>query len=238
MAMFFDETPELGKRVSDGMKECRIAGMEFKPSQNTGVKCAKVEFRVEQSDDPDDVGAAHWENYTLGNADDPEADDPATWKTGVGCKFFKNMLVKAQVPLTSDDEELIQNAIDQRLLIHFVTEIEPELDRRGQPNKYAGKERSKVKACYALGEREIGTGTAPPAPAARQAARPATPAARPATPPARPAAAAPKAAAPKPAAAKPTAARMMKCKACPDMAPIPESEFGAHVAEVHPPDEE
>jgi hypothetical protein len=179
------------------------------------------------------VGYPQYDYFVIGTADDPQAEDPETWKNSIGARQLKRMFKAAQVPMSDDIDEMCAVATGQQL----IAVVGQQITKRGTPM-------NQINGYYALGEREVGLEqkpaaargrvparapvAAPRTAAAPRAAAPAAPpqrlapAARPA--PGRPAAPAPPPANPKKGGA---AGAMTKCAVCGES--VPRAEFAQHV---------
>ncbi len=175
------------------------------------------------------TGMQLFDNFVIGTVEDPEAEDPETWKASIGARLFKQMLKKAQVPFGQDLEEMCNIAVGQQL----IAVVGSQITGRGTPM-------NQIRSYYAVGERQVGIDAQAPAvpkaaaPKPRPAATPAAPAtaggtgpppptrAVPRPPPTAPAPPAPKAPA-KAAAGVP----MVKCTICNQQ--VARAEFATHV---------
>ena len=222
----WDEIPSAGALVPDGVYVLEVTGLEESQSQSGKLMYPGVFAVVEPVDF---AGYPVYENYVIGNDDDPNADDPATWKKSMGSRFMRTMLDKAGVPLDGDMDAVSAEAAGRQFLAVI-----------GQRETDRGTMVNQIRSYYALGEREVGvsSGATPttrpgpkPAPrAAPQAAAP-RPAPRPAPKPAAtPAPARAASAGARPAAAPATrapAVKMLTCTIC--KKPVPRDEFADHV---------
>jgi len=174
------------------------------------------------------VGYPQYDYFVIGTTDDPQADDPETWKASIGARQLKRMFKAAQVPMSDDIDEMCAMAVGQQL----IGVVGQQVTKRGTPM-------NQINGYYALGEREVGLEHKPaaargrvPARAPAAAPRAATP---PAAPPQRPAPAARvvpgRPAAPPPPPANPkkggAAGAMTKCAVCGDS--VPRAQFAQHV---------
>ena len=186
------------------------ATCSIKESQsNTGKLMYKGTFSITEPDGFS--GLSLWENYVIGSDQDPDADDPDTWKASIGAKNLKRCFKAASVPLTEDMDDLLEAVEGQSVVL----EVGQEVDEGRKDPKYKGTVRNRIIAYYPLGERSPAVGGSKPAPKATPPAKPA-PQRAPAAPAARPA----------PQAA--SKERTLKCSVCD--ASVPQSQFGAHVA--------
>lgn len=87
----------------------------------TGKKSYKAQLKVVEGKYK---GAMLFENFTIGNDEDPEAEEPDTWNASMGAKQFKQMVEKSGVDLDDDaDEEDVCNALKGARVYAIVTEV-------------------------------------------------------------------------------------------------------------------
>ena len=180
-----------------------------------------------------------FENFVIGSNDDPEANVAGTWSQSVGAKRMKQMLTAAQVAEKSDMDKICAGFTGTQFIISISQYKEPETNRDGSPNLYAGQDRNNSTGFAKAGVKEpsIAGGQktavvqkpapAPVAPPASPAM--AAPAAPPAPAPAAPAPAAPAAPAAAPVTTSPVDAnvQMLPCNVCGQQ--IPAAEFANHI---------
>ena len=173
------------------------------------------------------TGMQLFDNFVIGTAEDPEAEDPETWKASIGARLFKQMLKKAQVPFGQDLDEMCLIAVGQQL----IAVVGSQITKRGTPM-------NQIRSYYAVGERQVGIDAS--APAVPKAAAPkARPVATSAAPPTAAAAAPPTRAVPRPAPTAPAppapkgpakaaaGVPMVKCTICNNQ--VARAEFATHV---------
>ena len=191
-----------------------------------------------------------FENFVIGNDDDPNADVPGTWVQSVGARRMKQCLAAAQVAEKADMDKICASFVNTQFIIGIQEYKEPMKTRDGQDNPYGGQPRNKSTGFYKIGSREPklepkkpGAPTAPagpvaPAPAVAPTQAPPAPAApapvspapvAPAAPAAPPAPAVPAApAAPTTVAPAPAGdVQMTQCTICGQS--IPSLQFADHV---------
>lgn len=118
------------------------------------------------------AGMTHREWYVLGNDDDPEAEDPETWKRQSGARNLKRLAKATGAVLDPELETTCQNLLGQQFDVLVIQETE-------KGGEYDGRIRNRIQSYYACGEQVPGSlstssGRRPaPASAARPATRPA-----------------------------------------------------------------
>lgn len=149
--------------LPEGLYVCEIESIEEKQSRS-GKLMYHGTFRV-----ADGVmkGSPLFEYFVIGSDDDPNADQPQTWKAAIGSRRLKAVFRAAQVPDDRDIDNRIAVAVGQRL----IAAVQQETDQKktnadGSPNSFFGNIRNKIGAFYSTAERAAG----PTAPAAAPAA--------------------------------------------------------------------
>lgn len=98
----------------------------------------------------------HFENFVIGSDDDLEAQVPGTWVQSFGAKRLKQMLKAAQITEKADMEKICAGFAGVQFVLGLRWYREPELDKQGLPNQYAGQERNDVTGFYKIGVKEPG----------------------------------------------------------------------------------
>lgn len=142
--------------VPEGMYLCRIVKIVEKHSK-TGKLMICPQFAIME---PKTMkGQTIFENYVLGSDEDPDANDPATFKSSIGARNYKTLLKKAGVPVAPNDdsEDIAQKAAGQEILLSVQQTEQAE-------GPYKGQIQNRISAYYEPGEREPKvTGEAPKA---------------------------------------------------------------------------
>lgn len=180
------------------------------------------------------AGMPLYMNFVIGTNDDPEASEPATWQQSFGSRNLNTMSLKAGVRFAGRSvSEALSELKGQKVLGNVTVQKQPETNKDGSPNQYAGNESNNITSWYSVGTREPvileqpGLAAAPAKAAAKPAAKPVPgkPAAAPAVKQATP-------------AAKPV--QLLVCDPCvqagveKEAASFPRAEFLKHVTEAHP----
>lgn len=205
-----------------GVMVFRIGTFERENTTNDGRWMPRVDLTVEEPADAE--GLVHFEGFCIGMQDDPEGDEPSTWKKSFGARNLITMADAAGVETQVPPMELLDSLEGQLVGAVVGISTEPETDKKtGEPNQYAGQQRNRLNNWFTPGKREPYVKEdedKPSAKAASAKAKAGVPAKAPAKAPAKPA---PKAA-PKPAPAK--------------RAPVEEPEEVEEVEEVEEPEVE
>lgn len=242
------EMQGMGSLLPDGIYRLRGEEMEAAIT-STGKLSYKARSSVVEPTEY--AGESFFDNFTIGDDEDPEAEQPHTWKRTFGAKRFTSLLDASQLDRSQnmDDEEIAAAWAGTEYLASLIIKTQAATNKDGSPNEYAGNQRNEAKRYYLIGEKEpevTSEAPTPPSrpsgakPAAKPTTRPAAAAAAPAKPAGRPATAAKPAAAvtsngqTKPAAAaKPAGAKAVstvECQVCEEDVPV--LEFSQHVREA------
>ena len=211
-----DIIPDFGAPFPPGAALVRIESLDDSEPTSTGKYQIRAVLRGMEPADV--VDQPHFERFVIGRDQDPEADDPQSWK-GIAAQRYRDMLLKAGVQPTGNVEKDNAEATGQVLGIVVQNETQAATNRDGTPNAYAGRLQANLRTFFRQGEKAIGGPAPAPVAAPAVATAPKVVAAAPkvATP-------AP-AAAPTPQAAPKTAS--VKCSICNEM--VPRAAFPAHV---------
>jgi len=96
----------------------------------------------------------YFENFVVGSDDDPEATVQGTWAQSFGAKRLKQLIAAAQIAEKADMDKIMASFPQTQFGINLLHFNEPEKDRDGNPNQYAGQERNKLNSFWKIGERE------------------------------------------------------------------------------------
>ena len=122
-------------------------------------------------------GLSHFEQFTIGSNDDPQAREDETWAQSFGAIMCKKMLKKAGVAFAGSLEHIAAEAQGTHVSGKVVYTVQAKFNKDGTENPYAGNARSQVKDWYEPGEqtpRVEGTDASPakkPVAAAPKAAK-------------------------------------------------------------------
>lgn len=226
----WDDIPDSGALLPAGTYLVGVESIEEKTAEQSGKLMYSAVFRVIEPDQFSNMPI--YNNFVIGNDDDPGADDPETQKASVGAKMMKACMKAAQVAFHPDIDVMIGAAQDQQLVITLTQSTETK------EGPYKGRVRNNVAGFYPVGTREpsVTAGGAP-------AVKPAKPPLKGVTggkaqAPARPGAPIggklpPKAAAPvsakAPVGKKTAAAATVTCTLCDPAQQVPRTEYVAHV---------
>lgn len=180
----FGDIPTGGGQPPTGVYIARVRSLEKGYTKAPGNKLVwSGEFEVEEP--VTEAGSVAYEMFVVGNDDDPNGTDQETWNKSVGARRFRGLLKAANIAIDDDSEaeeafdEGAAAVTDQKVCISVEQETEPETDRNGMPNQYAGKKRSRINRFYPLGTvapmvaGQSTNGPKAPGAASRPASRPA-----------------------------------------------------------------
>lgn len=209
-----DIIPDFGAPFPPGAALVRIESLDDSEPTSTGKYQIRATLRGMEPTDV--VDQPHFERYVIGRDQDPDADDPQSWK-GIAAQRYRDMLLKAGIQPTGNVEKDNAEATGQVLGVVMENEVQAATNRDGTPNAYAGRVQSRVRTFFRQGEKAIAAAGAVVAPAPAKAA----------VIPKIPTTAASVVPAPKPAVAAVPKASMVKCSICNEM--VARATFPAHV---------
>jgi hypothetical protein len=225
----WDEIPDAGQTLEEGNYRFKVEALEETVS-GAGNLMYKGSF--EGVEPKESAGVVKFEYFTIGNADDPDGNQPDTWKKSIGAKRMKQLFKACQIPNSLKTmDEIIAN-INQ---LQFDSAIWIKEDE-DESSDYYGSKQNKFARYQKAGELQLGPiKSSPSTLAATPVPKPTPPVATPAPPkPANPPA--PSAPAPPVVPAPPTAptapaagnaAMLVPCPVCNQQ--IPAAEFSAHM---------
>ena len=157
----WDDIPETRRSVTvpSGLYMCEVEALEEQTS-NAGNLMYKATYNI--ADGPF-KGTPLYEYHNIGNADDPQAHDPLTWRNAIGTRTLRDLMRATGVPMVTNMDKVCLSVKGQRFLQQLETKNEPMKRRDGTDNPFAGKERNELSAKYRVGER-------PPSPSGGRAA--------------------------------------------------------------------
>lgn len=154
----------------DGIYTFKVESME--PIEtSTGKLALKVALRVTKGPNGTTAskGLTHYEQFTIGSNDDPQAREGNTWLSSFGAISLKKMCGKAGVKFAGDVEAVARELEGQKVSGRVVYTVQPKFNKDGTENPYAGNARSQVKDWYEVGAEPAATDASPAKPKAAQA---------------------------------------------------------------------
>lgn len=133
----------------DGFYDFKVESMEPVTTQ-TGKLAIKVAMRVQSPKKC--KGLTHYEQFTIGSNDDPEAREPETWGQSFGAISLKKLCKKAGVAFAGALEHVAAEMQGRAVSGKVVYTVQPKYNKDGTENPYAGNARSQVKDWYEVGE--------------------------------------------------------------------------------------
>ena len=125
-----------------------VVGLEDGEAQNSGKRMFKGQFTVKAP--VEYQGMSYFENYVTGTDENLKGIVAGSF----GTRNMKKMLKAAQVPPNNDVAMLCASANGAEVLVGILEYKEPDKDRDGNVNQYAGMPRNKITEYHRLGERE------------------------------------------------------------------------------------
>lgn len=141
----WDDVPEPGEDILVGGYDFKIADLKVgetgENAKTPGCKMYIAELVVEQ---PEEMkGTTHTEFFVVGNAEDPNGDDPATLRGLRSAQAFKAFCTAAGVAMSDDDEELTDELRGQTVFGNV-----------DAPNKEGGRKSVKGNGWFPVGEND------------------------------------------------------------------------------------
>lgn len=164
----WDDVPD-SNVVPGGAYLLEISEME--ETQTKAENGAKLMYKVTLLTLEPIQGMMLFENFVIGTDEDPDGDDPKSWK-GISARRMKAFLKAAQIPLAGDMEEVCETAKGNQ----FVGKVVVTEDDGTRDPKYKGQLRNRITSYYAIGEKEPELEDDGGAQAAKPAAKKVTPA--------------------------------------------------------------
>lgn len=141
--------------LPDGRFDFKIESME-PVETSTGKLALKVALRVVGP--KTHKGLTHYEQFTIGSNDDPQAREASTWTSSFGAISLKKMCAKAGIKFQGDLEQVASELQGQKVAGRVVYTVQPKFNKDGTENPYAGNPRSQVKDWYEVGEQQAALG--------------------------------------------------------------------------------
>jgi len=137
--------------VPPAIYECSIRGITDERTKGGGTLDAGclmygASYTIERSDPAGFEGRVLFDRFAVGTNDDPNADEPESWKKPGGPQRLKRMLTSSDVTLHDDMEDVKAEAVEKRLLLSVTIRTTER-----------GTELNDVKEYYELGTRDVGT---------------------------------------------------------------------------------
>ncbi len=145
----WDEIPDTNV-VPGGLYPLKAVSLEEVRTRELNKLMYKVCVQI--MDDPkvqDFSGMLIFEQFTIGNDTDPDANELNTWKKSFGARLLKQMINASQIPERADMDKICANFADHQ----FIGNVSYSLD---QSEEYKGTPRNRMTSYYKVGEREVG----------------------------------------------------------------------------------
>lgn len=162
----------------DGVYRLRAVSLTPVLTKEREGKAQKLMFKLDSVIvEPKAYEGQHFfEQFCIGNEEDPEAEDLKTWQTTFGAKQFKKFIKSLGIPFgDEEDRESFCNAIKGAEYLATITEkVEPatrKVNGVEVANEYAGRINNNVTAYWKLGEKEASLANGHAKPAAKATAK-------------------------------------------------------------------
>lgn len=126
-----------------GVFRMRIEELEDGVAQSSGNRMFRGRFACIEP--VEFAGMAHFENFVVGNEQNPQGINPGT----MGARSLKMVLNKAQVPPTNDIAAILASSKGAEFLMAISLNTPTKGERAGIPQ-------NRMVDCYKLGERPVG----------------------------------------------------------------------------------
>lgn len=153
----WDDIPETRRTVPKGLYLCEVEALE-EATSNAGNLMYKATYSIAEGPYK---GTPLYEYHNIGNADDPQAHDPLTWRNAIGSRTLRDLLRATGVPMVTNMDKVCLSVKGQRFLQTVSEDVEPERKRDGSPNPFAGRLRNELGTKYRQGERPTSSTTTP-----------------------------------------------------------------------------
>ena len=150
----WDDIPESRRLLPRGLYLLSVESLEEGRSREKNKLMYKATYTV--ADGPH-AGVALYEYHNIGSDDDPDADDPLTWKNAIGTRSLRDLFRATAIPMLTDMDKMCATVRGQRFMQQVDESVEPSRRRDGTPNQYAGRQRNDLGPKYRVGERPTAT---------------------------------------------------------------------------------
>jgi len=99
------------------------------------------------------TGMHIFNNFVIGSDDDPEAQVPGTWAKGFG-RSYKQMIAAAQITEKHDTDKQCAAFAGTQFIWGLRAQKQPDTNRDGTPNPFAGNEQNNVTRFYKVGAKD------------------------------------------------------------------------------------
>ena len=146
----WDDIPESRRVLPRGLYLLTVESIDEGRSREKNKLMYKAVYTV--ADGPQ-AGTALYEYHNIGSDDDPDAEDPLTWKNAIGTRSLRDLFRACAIPMLTDMDKMCATARGQRFMQQVDESVEPLRRRDGTTNQYAGKPRNDLGPKYRVGER-------------------------------------------------------------------------------------
>lgn len=150
----WDDIPESRRNLPRDLYLCTVESLEEGRSREKNKLMYKATYTVAEGPFS---GTALYEYHNIGSDDDPEAEDPLTWKNAIGTRTLRDLFRATAIPMLTDMDKMCATVRGQRFMQQVDASVEPERRRDGTINPWAGRSRNDLGPKYRVGERAAAT---------------------------------------------------------------------------------
>lgn len=149
--------PPERKRLESGI--VLAAASELTPGLSSQQQLYQVAATFKVIAPEEFAGALIWENFVIGDQEDPTAEQAATWGRTIGGSRFRRYADRAKVPF-GKMSSMVAGLMGRPVVIDVYTRVEPakkqnRSTKEWETNPYAGKSRRNIRDFYAVGEKPL-----------------------------------------------------------------------------------
>jgi hypothetical protein len=146
------KAPPSRKRLEEGTVLVSVEAIQPGLSSRQSLYQIATTFRVVEP--PEFAGALIWENFVIGDRDDPMAEQLDTWGRTVGGSRFRRYADRAKVPF-GRISAMVPALLATRVVVDMYTAVESPKKADGSPNPYAGKVNKRIRDFFAVNEKAL-----------------------------------------------------------------------------------
>lgn len=145
------------KRLVEGVVMAQAT--ELTPGFSSRQQLYQVAATFKVTSPEEYAGALIWENFVIGDKEDPNAEQATTWGRSIGGSRFRRYAERAKVPF-GKMSTMVSALLDRPVVLDVYTKYEPPKIKNketglDEDNPYAGKVRRNIREFYAVGEKAL-----------------------------------------------------------------------------------